>query len=187
MALTVAAFALVAVSVWWYFSDEARWESKPSERAYLGSSMQDSSQRGPATPAGQNPPANRTQASVPAPKSDTSIAPSLIIDHPVRLELRNGCYQKGLAQQVASALRARSTFFDVRGMVNSRGDTVEFSSVIGRTSDPSLATAVADSLGINRSRVTMDIPKFPRDVDVTVVLGKDYPRLHLNLKTDSKE
>jgi hypothetical protein len=101
--------------------------------------------------------------------------------------LQNGCHKSGLAMKAATALRARGTFFDVRAMSNGSPDTVALSSVIGRTADSTLALAVADSLGIARSRVTIEIPKNPRDVDVTVIFGLDYPRLKLNLKSDLKE
>ncbi|HEY3294430.1 MAG TPA: LytR C-terminal domain-containing protein [bacterium] len=177
--------SVVVLLAWWYFTDAERWDPATHGMSYLGSTSVDSTKS--TTPSGADSVRNSTFGSAAvsnAVKTDLSKEPA---EHPIRVEIWNGCGEKGLALKAMTALRARSSYFDVRGMGNAGAQRFEFSAVISRTTNAGLAMAIADSLGIDHARVTTDIPKNPRDIDVTVILGADYPRLRLNLKPDSKE
>lgn len=193
LALSAVGVVVVVLLVWWYFANYEQLHSASHHRESLGSSAEDSlSQSSPVAKADSS---RRVPTSVSTGESSAAATDSLEVrplhaadDRRVKLELQNGCHKGGLATKVATALQSRSRFFDILEKRNSsRSDTAKFSSVVGRTADSSLALAVADSLGIERSRVSFDIPKSPRDVEVTVILGMDYLQLRLNLKSDTKE
>jgi hypothetical protein len=98
----------------------------------------------------------------------------------IRLQVLNGCGVKGLAKVVSPALRAKG--FDVRETRNAGSFRYAQSLVMDRVGRPELAQAVADSLGIDRSRVTTEIARNLVDIDVTVIVGADYQGLRLGLK-----
>ena len=98
----------------------------------------------------------------------------------IRLQVLNGCGVKGLAKVVSPALRAKG--FDVRETRNAGSFRYAQSLVMDRVGRPELAQAVADSLGIDRSRVTTEIARNLVDIDVTVIVGADYQSLRLGLK-----
>jgi hypothetical protein len=186
LGFTLVGVLAVTLLVWWYFTDQERWDSSSSARLdYLGSTTRDNSESAPlSTDPTPSPPAavlKSTQTDSPA------VTRQPLIEHPVRLEVWNACGEKGLAQRATAALRMRGTYFDVRGMGNAMSGNQDFTSIIGRTADSALALAIADSLGVAHTRVTTEIPKNPRDIDVTLILGADYPRLQLGLKTGTKE
>ncbi len=96
----------------------------------------------------------------------------------IRVQVLNGCGVKGLARRISPALRAWG--LDVRETKNAPHPDYERSSVIDRRGNLDVARALADSLGIDKSRVTSEInPNLP-DIDVSVIVGKDYKRLKLN-------
>jgi hypothetical protein len=101
------------------------------------------------------------------------------IRRPIRLQVLNGCGVKGLAKVVAPALRAKG--FDVRETRNAGSFRYAYTSVMDRVGRRELAQAVADSLGIDRSRVTTEIARNLVDIDVTVIVGADYENLRLGL------
>ena len=186
LGLAAAGVLVVALLAWWYFADDERWEGRTASRMeYLGSTARDSVRSAPLSTDPTPSPYAATPGSVPVDSPVVTRRP--LIEHPVRLEVWNACGEKGLAQKATAALRTRGTYFDVRGMGNATSGRQEFSTVIGRTADSALAFAIADSLGVVHTRVTTEIPRNPRDIDVTVILGADYPRLRLGLKTGTKE
>jgi hypothetical protein len=115
-------------------------------------------------------------AATPVP-SDAAATPP---QRSIRLQVLNGCGVKGLAKIVSPALRAKG--FDVRETRNAGSFRYTQSLVMDRTGRPELAQAVADSLGIDRSRVTTEIARNLVDIDVTVIVGADYASLRLGLK-----
>ena len=109
--------------------------------------------------------------------TDAAAAP---LERSIRLQVLNGCGVKGLAKVVSPALRAKG--FDVRETRNAGSFRYAQSLVMDRVGRPELAQAVADSLGIDRSRVTTEIARNLVDIDVTVIVGADYESLRLGLK-----
>jgi hypothetical protein len=119
----------------------------------------------------------RDVASAEAPSSD--VAP-VQLERSIRLQVLNGCGVKGLAKIVSPALRAKG--FDVRETRNAGSYRYTQSLVMDRVGRPELAQAVAESLGIDRSRVTTEMARNLVDIDVTVIVGADYESLRLGLR-----
>jgi len=126
---------------------------------------------------GLRPTSERDVAIAATPPSDVAAAQPA---RSIRLQVLNGCGVKGLAKVVSPALRAKG--FDVRETRNAGSFRYTQSLVMDRVGRPELAQAVADSLGIDRSRVTTEIARNLVDIDVTVIVGADYQSLRLGLK-----
>ncbi len=103
----------------------------------------------------------------------------------VRIQVLNGCGVKGLARRISPALRAWG--LDVRETKNAPHPDFERSSVIDRRGDMDVARALADSLGIDKSRVTSEFNPNLSDIDVSLIVGKDYKRLKLNYQNVTGE
>jgi len=97
---------------------------------------------------------------------------------PVRVEILNGCGVARLASRFAEVLRARG--YDVRDTRNADHLNYSKSLVYDRTNLQGQAIRLADLLNIPADRV-LDRPN-PQlvDIDLTIILGKDYA----NLTTD---
>ncbi len=95
---------------------------------------------------------------------------------PITVEVLNGCGVPGLAHEFTEYLRAKG--FDVVNVDNYEGGfDLAQSYVFDRTSlGNEHALAVAEALGVDRARVKPQLEK-TRQLMVTVILGKDYPRL----------
>jgi hypothetical protein len=126
---------------------------------------------------GLRPTNERNVAIAASPPSDVAAVQP---ERSIRLQVLNGCGVKGLAKVVSPALRAKG--FDVRETRNAGSFRYAQSLVMDRVGRPELAQAVADSLGIDRSRVTTEIARNLVDIDVTVIVGADYQSLRLGLK-----
>jgi hypothetical protein len=99
----------------------------------------------------------------------------------VRVQVLNGCGVQGLARVITPALRERG--LDVRETKNASHFNYRRSLVIDRTGNLSLARAIADSLGIEPTNVSSTQAGNLPDIDVTLIVGADYQRLKLNLKS----
>lgn len=96
----------------------------------------------------------------------------------VKIEVLNGCGKTGLAKEVADFLR-KNQRFDVVSFGNYETFNVQKTLVIDRRSmDMRNALLVAKELGVESSEVLAELNE-ARALDVTVILGKDYPRLKL--------
>lgn len=112
------------------------------------------------------------------PNSAAAPEPPAVSLNGIRVQVLNGCGVKGLARRISPALRAWG--LDVRETKNAPHPDYERSSVIDRRGDLNVARLLADSLGIDKSRVSSEInPNLP-DIDVSLIVGKDYKRLKLN-------
>jgi hypothetical protein len=176
-----ARIAIIALGVlvlgsmgWWLFTTSTFRSGSPAvalkpERVPIGSAVPDTQ-------------SSASQTSAPAALSNGKghVLP-VAIERPVqivRVQILNGCGAKGLAQRAASAMRERG--FDVRETRNAQ-EREALTRIVDRGGDVALAERVADSLGVDRSRVSSDPSRRAPDIDVTVILGADYNRLKLNL------
>ena len=100
------------------------------------------------------------------------------LDRPVRVDIRNGCRVSGIAGRWKARLRKKK--YDVRDTGNYK--SVSRSTVISRISDMSYAYELADKLGISHKNVIQQINRSIVDVDVTLIIGKDYTRLKKDWK-----
>lgn len=162
VALAAAIIALDRLDIW--------PQRSPSGIRYHAGSL-------PAADTGSRPTNERDVAIAATPPSDV---PAVQPERSIRLQVLNGCGVKGLAKVVSPALRAKG--FDVRETRNAGSFRFTQSLVMDRVGRPELAQAVADSLGIDRSRVTTEIARNLVDIDVTVIVGADYESLRLGLK-----
>lgn len=97
--------------------------------------------------------------------------------HPVRLEILNGCGIDGLARTARNYLRKKG--FDIRDSRDADRWDYERTLVIDRVGKLENAHKVADALGVDEDAVLQQLNPDLVDIDVTVVLGKDYRRLWL--------
>ncbi|RQV93851.1 LytR family transcriptional regulator [bacterium] len=97
----------------------------------------------------------------------------------IRLQVLNGCGERGIARNVAPALRKLG--FDVRENRNAKNFRHETSKVYDRSGDMSLAYEVANAVGIDSSLVDELIDEELVDIDVTIVIGADYRALNLGM------
>ena len=93
---------------------------------------------------------------------------------PVQLEVLNGCGVSGAASKITSYLRRRG--FDVVDMRNYKTFDLQETLVIDRVGNLAPARRVAQILGIRRENIIQEI-NADYFVDVSVVIGRDYPAL----------
>jgi hypothetical protein len=92
----------------------------------------------------------------------------------IQVDLLNGCGASGVATTFRDYLRARG--YDVVEMRNYKSFDVDQSLVVDRTGSMLNAEKVAYALGIKKSQIVQQInPDY--FVDVSVVIGKDFPSL----------
>lgn len=94
----------------------------------------------------------------------------------IHVEVLNGCGADGVAQRVGRHLRGLG--FDVMSWENAESFNYPETIVIDRVGKPEYARKVADALGV-RNRIQQIIPDPFRIEQVTVIVGRDYPRLNL--------
>jgi len=107
--------------------------------------------------------------SVPALEGDDRVEPPATWDR-IRVEVLNGAGVPGLAARARDHLRAEG--FDVVYYGNAPSFDRETTVVLARTEPAGAARAVAGRLGVTRVEVAPDSARF---VDVTVLLGSDWP------------
>ncbi len=92
----------------------------------------------------------------------------------IQLDVMNGCGVKGISAKFTKYLRMHG--FDVVEMKNYKTFSVSHTLVIDRVGDLSAARHVANALGVPENHVVQQInPDY--FVDVSVVIGADYPSL----------
>ena len=106
------------------------------------------------------------------PPETTIVAPAT---NRIQVEVLNGCGTKGVAKEITDFLRNRE--FDVVKFENYDRFDIKETFVIDRASmEKENAKKVAEALGVNPSRVVPQLSE-DRHLQVTVVIGQDYPRL----------
>lgn len=98
----------------------------------------------------------------------------------IRLQVLNGCGEKGIARNVAPALRKLG--FDVRESGNAKNFRHQQTKIYDRSGNMALAYEVAQAVGIDSSLVAELIDQSLVDIDVTIVIGADYRALNLGMK-----
>jgi hypothetical protein len=92
----------------------------------------------------------------------------------IQLDILNGCGIPGVAQKFTEYLRKKG--FDVVQSSNNSSFDVEFTHVLDRVGDKETARKVALVLGIDTSKILVDI-NHEYYLNVSVVVGKDYQTL----------
>ncbi|MDZ7260835.1 MAG: LytR C-terminal domain-containing protein [candidate division KSB1 bacterium] len=94
----------------------------------------------------------------------------------IDVEVLNGCGVDGVASKITEYLRAKG--FDVVYFGNYTRFDIEETIVIDRRSlDKENAKKVAEALGITNEKNIIQIKNDQKQLDVSVIIGKDYPRL----------
>lgn len=93
---------------------------------------------------------------------------------PIQIDVLNGCGISGAASNVTAHLRRKG--FDVVEMRNYTSFTIRETIVIDRVGNLEQAHRVARALGVERRNVIQEI-NYDYYVDVSVVVGRDYPSL----------
>jgi hypothetical protein len=176
--------ALTALLLHWAPQSSTRSElatiSSPTNviqpRRLIGQTAVESAAQNSSTTVGDNRPYNLRENGALLESSRERIAQT-----PIRLQVLNGCGIKGIARTITPALRSKN--FDVREVRNAKHFRYDISSVIDRVGKPELAYAVADSLGIAHSQVSTEADPHLVDIDVTLIVGADYMRSELTIKS----
>lgn len=93
---------------------------------------------------------------------------------PIQLDVLNGCGVSGVASRITAHLRRKG--FDVVDMRNYKTFDLQETLVIDRVGNLATARQVAQAMGVKRENVIQEInPDY--FVDVSVVIGRDYPAL----------
>lgn len=119
-----------------------------------------------------------------APPSRRDTSRQLIPLHPVRVQVLNGCGVKGLAKLISPVLRAKG--FDVRETRNAAHFRHHRTLIIDRGT-AGLGRIMADSLGLDSSRLTVEAARDLVDIDVTLIVGADYKLLPLAAHRSEQE
>ena len=98
---------------------------------------------------------------------------------PIRLQVLNGCGERGIARRVAPSLRRLG--FDVRESRNAKNFKHQTSKIYDRSGDMNLAYQVANAVGIDSALVDKLPDEELVDIDVTIVIGADYQALNLGM------
>lgn len=95
----------------------------------------------------------------------------------IKVSILNGCGVSGLAGKWKTTLRSMN--YDVRETDNSR-ESYQNSIIICRIDDKTSAYELAKKLGISKKNVMSQKNKNIVDIDITLVLGKDYQNIKSN-------
>jgi len=99
----------------------------------------------------------------------------LDLSSPTRVQLLNGCGVRGFTKGIAPILQERG--FDVREAGNADNFRYEYTLVLDRRGDLARALALADSFGISHTYVRSEPDDRLVDIDVTLIVGRDYRTL----------
>ena len=95
------------------------------------------------------------------------------VENPIRIEILNGCKISGLAGKTADFLRGKG--YDVRDFRNAPR-VVQKTTILVRGSDMEMGKKLASAIALPEEMVIMEKDPELVDVDVSLVLGKDYKR-----------
>jgi len=105
------------------------------------------------------------------------LPPEIIPIRPVRIEVLNGCGVNRLASRYADLLRKEG--YDIRDSRNADHKQYPNTLILDRTQLEFQAIRLAELMGIERTQVTtLPDPKLV-DIDLTIILGKDYKNLKI--------
>ncbi|MBN2789656.1 MAG: LytR C-terminal domain-containing protein [Candidatus Delongbacteria bacterium] len=96
------------------------------------------------------------------------------LDRPVRVSILNGCGKSGLASEWKT--RLRNIKYDIRETGNADKNYIN-SIILSRIKNMKPAFDLAKKLGITDNNVILQINKDIVDIDVTLIIGKDYKNL----------
>ena len=179
--IMVVLLVVVAAAVTWYRV------TRPVSQRVPRTTTETETRPSEAAPGASARPDTKMPVGSRAPTVDNTIVAQRepVTRQAIRLQVLNGCGQKGLAGRLSAPLREMG--FDVRETGNARRSDYVQSEVLDRVGNITLAFIVADSLGIHVSRVRTDVSGDLADIDVTLVVGRDYRELNLHFNGLSKE
>lgn len=106
----------------------------------------------------------------PAPTPQAAPTPAAVPDSRVRVEVLNGSGKSGLARLATDQLRDAG--YDVVHLGNA-ASAANTSLVIDRVGKKEIADRIAQALSIRRVETQVDTSRY---LEVTVILGKDWPK-----------
>jgi len=99
------------------------------------------------------------------------------VAEPVRLQVLNGCGVTGIAGRTRDWLVRNG--YDVRDVGNAARQDYRQSQIINRSGNLTAARELADLLGIDRSLISSRSDAPSLQVDLTLIIGRDYKRLRV--------
>jgi hypothetical protein len=105
------------------------------------------------------------------------LPPEVAPERPVRVEILNGCGVPKLAAKYADLLRSRG--YDVRDTRNADSHNYQETLIYDRTDLPGQATRLATVMGVPPGNVIEQPKPSLVDIDLTLILGRDYSTLDL--------
>ncbi|MBZ0265782.1 LytR C-terminal domain-containing protein [bacterium] len=99
-------------------------------------------------------------------------------DRPLRVQILNGCGVPGIASKFSDVLKRHG--LDVREVGNAKNQNYSKSEILDRTQIDQKAESFAQMMGISVAEVKDSTNPDLVDIDVTLVIGKDYNSLKLH-------
>jgi hypothetical protein len=96
------------------------------------------------------------------------------IPSPIRVEVLNGCGKAGLAKKVAEYLRGKG--YDVRDFRSASSFNIKQTQILVRSGKIGQGESLAGTISFPKELVKSKPDTSLVDIDVTLILGKDYRR-----------
>jgi cytoskeletal protein RodZ len=165
--LVLLIIQIVIMGGWWWTGLHPAKVKQPNQTAVKENAPSE-------PPVKQEPSVSSGQeASVPEATVAEKPATRSYEQNPIRVQILNGCGVRGIARKMTDCLRAKG--FDVRETGNAARYDYAMTEVIVRTNDQSVGDSVAKKLGVDSVSIVPD--RSLVDIEVTVIIGKDYKNL----------
>lgn len=123
------------------------------------------------SPFAEYPPEEQKQPpAVISPEEEVTAAE---VPSPVKIEILNGCGEKGIANKAADYLRKKG--YDVRDFRNA-SKTYKYTTLIARVNDKTKAEKLAADIELPLEMVKIELDTSLVDIDVSLIIGKDHKR-----------
>lgn len=110
-------------------------------------------------------------------RENGELPPEVPATRPIRVEILNGCGVAKLASEYADLLRSRG--YDVRDTRNADNTNYQYTLIYDRTQIRGQVGKLGSMMGIKSGNTFVRANPQLVDVDLTIILGKDYSTLKL--------
>jgi len=119
----------------------------------------------------------KDEPSPPSPAEEAQIEPLAEAEgsEPVKVQILNGCSVTGIAAKMRDFLVNNG--YDVRDVGNAARQDYSQSRIIDRGSNMDVARELAKLLGLSESQISRQTAATNPQVDLTLIIGRDYKRL----------
>ncbi len=123
----------------------------------------------------EKPPVSEQSGKKPKTAGESTPIDEELIDHPIRLQVLNGCGVSGIAGRAGTWLTRNG--YDVREVENADREDYSNSIIMDRVGNQVAATILARDLNIDKTRIRRQSAGPDPMFELTLILGKDYKQL----------